>query len=653
MRRMRRTWLVLTTTAAAAFLAAGPRDVGAAGTIDTTGATLTSGDAPSRGTVTIDAAADLGAVPVIEDVISLFELPPGLGLGRHDPITFSGLGGPDLHATSDLTLPPGAVDIGRLTIDPGVVVTCTQATTVLRCAGTVRIEGRLVFSGSGDHSVECGKDLVLAGRDESVTTGFYAPDPSAWVHVVVAGSLDVSSDEGASVEIGGAETPHTNQISMGFECGGSAVQRLRGATLDRVRLAAAGGIELIACEGTGSTALVAHGTSGVEVAGCDLGALSIATRGDVRVADTSAGSFAAEADGAVSILGQSSLGAASGCRIEAMGDVTTDGAAAIRGPSLTLFSYGGRVVLGPATDVRGATWLEVEGKGGVELAGSLDSDVWIQLMAYRGDVVLRDGASLTARGDLAEIWAQGSVVAEGGQGSFSARSWDFRSVTGDLDLDVASLTATQGSIVALTNGVVRLRGTFDAARDVQALSRLDAIDVVGATITTQDAGDALSGFVRLASYSSTADISAADATLATGDSDAMSGDVLLQIAASGGAAAQAKMTVTRADARSTAGGVTTRLRGTITSRGRPFDVGGAGAFSAGSVSRRVFLRRQGAAFRGAADGVDVTLRRASGRRATFVLTIREPTAAPGEHAPVAFDRAGLHVRGRFRRPRVR
>jgi hypothetical protein len=252
-----------------------------------------------------------------------------------------------------------------------------------------------------------------------------------------------------------------------------------------------------------------------------------------------------------------------------------------------------------------------------------------------------------------KLGAQGAVVAEGGTATLSASALDVSCVTGDLDLDVGSMTATNGRFLALANGVVRLRGEYSATRDIQLLSRKDAIDAVGATLATADAGAALSGFVRLATFSSNATIDATDAAIRTGASDAQSGDVLLQIARSGGESSTAQIEVVTVGARRMPdGAIVTRIRGTMRGRAiRAASSSGSGRVAFGRTAHRLMLRGHGGHVSGVAGGAKMSIRGGSSR-ATFTVELREASAEAGELTELEIDRAGFHAKGKFRRPRA-
>jgi hypothetical protein len=205
----------------------------------------------------------------------------------------------------------------------------------------------------------------------------------------------------------------------------------------------------------------------------------------------------------------------------------------------------------------------------------------------------------------------------------------------------------------MSNGTVRLRGTYQAARDVQVISLKDAIDVHGATLTTTNAGAAPSGFVRLATYAATS-IDASDSTLATGSSDTQSGDVLVQTQQSGSIVVEGLMKAARVTARRTDGVVVTKITGKISARNlKKLGLDGSGRVTAGSVSRRVMMTGGGTKYAGADGVVDLRLSSVGKSGATFTLTTRETSATAGERVALRFERAGFHAKGNFKRPKAK
>jgi hypothetical protein len=304
-----------------------------------------------------------------------------------------------------------------------------------------------------------------------------------------------------------------------------------------------------------------------------------------------------------------------------------------------------------------------------------------------GDVVLQEHAAIDAGGGNLYLLARGAVVAEGGTPVVSAGDVDVRCQSGDLDLDLSSLEATSGKIAAFSNGRVRLRGTYVSARDIQVISLKDVISVAGATLRTADVTAGLSGFIRLATYGSpttvivggdlpadgededdgadyektraasaddgTVLINASGATLRTGSSEAQSGSILLQNQSGEGRAAKASIRVAHVTARREGDEIVTRISGTLAVPRRRLDLTGSSRVAAGTVDERLTLGGRRTAPRGAGNAVSARFARANSSRPAFTFQIREPAADAGATTRVGFHRAGLHVRGSFRRPRAR
>jgi len=313
-----------------------------------------------------------------------------------------------------------------------------------------------------------------------------------------------------------------------------------------------------------------------------------------------------------------------------------------------------RIEAGALVEDRSTPGLYMTCPRGIRVAGTVRAfGESAELRAYAGDVTIEDGADVDAPNGTLRLLAGGAVAAVGGTATLTAKEYDVRCVTGDLDLDVATMDATAGRVVAMSNGPVRLRGTYRAKGDVQVISLADAVDVHGATLSTVDGNAAPSGFVRLATYGATS-IDAGESTLSTGDSDAQSGDVLLQVQDGGSAVVAAAMRVARVSARRTPDGVATRIQGTISARAlRTTNLDGSARVTAGELSRRIFLQGLTGRIEGTSGTVSVKLTRVGKTHVRFTIDIKEPSAVKGERKALRLSRAGFHATGQFKRPRTR
>jgi len=651
-------------------------DLRASDKIDVSGATLSPGDATTQGAVTIDPAASLGAVPPVTDVASDYGASDDDVNGYKDQVftfadsgyTFGGLGGPNFVAHGNLTISPGEHNYGSFTVDAGVTVTVPAGTTV-HIAGPARVDGRVVLDGQGNlaASLDCGGDLTVVGHAGSTIGGIVLGESATYYGtyyggVQLPGRLVVTADAGERVALEGA----------------IAVYGSRDATIEHVTsshglsLSLGGDVAMSDCVcplidvNSVKDAATSISSSSFPALNLSLGGAATLTDSTIRRLSVNAPT------GSLHVTGNSSLGAAPSTAtgadrgsvdITTLGDVVIDDDVAVSPlDTFSVSAYRGAIVLGRGVqvDLRGSpdndgntryTALTPQSYAGVEIRGSLKADDWLSASADVGDVVLGAGAELVCTNGPVNLEAQGAVTAQGGTATITCGgNLDVRCVDGDLDLDVASVTSG-GQIVALSNGEVRLRGSFSAARDVQVLSRKDAIDVSGATIRTADAGQYVSGFVRLATYASTATIDASDASLSTGASDGQSGDILLQVADTGGATTTGALRVAAVRTRDSVDGPITQIRGTIASRRGALNLAGSNRVAAGKAALHLFLRGLRGKVSGTARGVELKATRVTSRSSSFVLTLHDGGGVASETVRLELQRAGFLAVGKFKRPR--
>lgn len=732
MRRTTRTarfWLV---TGAALALPQLGRASGS-GAIDTTDATLVPGAAPVPGEVVIEEGVDLGAPPspyVAEGGFSSYwnhyGWITGNGVGTiQEAKVDAGLGGPDFRAQVDLQLPGGTYDFGEFVVDPGVTVTFTGATT-LRIAKGARVEGlvEMTDASAGDRlAVRVAESLTIVGH-AGEPCGFSAEGDGTDLFLDVEGDVAQSAEDGAEAVFAAGREIRISALPQGAGGFGARYERAR-FEAQVCHLATWGWQSFASCSATGRLGVETHardedGYSVRFAGGTFEGGLEVLADGSVLLDDGVAVTGGTCRMFAVAFSGTNpdyGFRIASGCSIEVEHGVTieTDGTLEIGdGVSIrtTAGADGDWFVLGAREELlvgEGAYLLHAGGEGldrdrpSMNLAGSplrvrgtVRGRGEFVVLHSTTDVVLEDHAVVDATSGHLILGAEGAVVAEDGEVLVAARDVDVRCVSGDLDLDLRALDASGGKFAAISNGRVRLRGTYTAARDIQVLSLMDVVSVAGARLATDDVQSGLSGFVRLATYGSpttviiggdlpadgedeeedesdddgddagkmpgraaTADggtilINAAEATITTGESGAQSGSILLQNQeGEGGSSAKATIRVSRAAARTRDGEVVTQVRGTIQLPRRRVDLTGSGRVVAGTVDERMILGGNRGAPRGEGGAARLRFARATSSRPAFTIEVREPAASSGETTRVGFHRAGLHVRGSFRRPRVR
>ncbi len=530
----------------------------AAGTIDTTGATIAAGAAPTPGAVVVSSSAELPPLPPVPEMSRAAgnEVPRFEG-----DKTFAGPGGADLHVTSDLVLPPGVYDVGALTVDAGVTLRFDGAST-LRIAGDAVVRGIVEFvphaSGrfSGEElSIECGGAMTVAASRGADSAGFriggVGPVPHGVLRVDVRGPLACDAEPGSTAVIAAAGTRNAVRL-YAYAPGITSIRSTRfvGAIDAASTLAVAGDLLLEACATSGERAIaISVPDGGASVDGGDFApGLTLSARHDAsitgRVTVGGRTLHVLSSRGTVTIGGGVDASVVAMAQIRATGDVRIRGGARIAvggedspASGLRIVSTDGSVRIddGAALDAGANARLYVSGEAGTVFAGSLRSASNCELRAVFGDVVLEGTAVIDSPASTTTVRAGGAIVAEGGTVAWHAGAAQLVAATGGIDLDLARLSTGTGDLDASAAGAIRLRGAFESARDVAFVSRRDGADVAGADIRTADVTNSLSGSVRISTYASDAQIDARGATLRSGDSAAISGDVRVEIAAEGSA----------------------------------------------------------------------------------------------------------------------
>ena len=182
---------ILATAAALALVATvGPR-AAAVGTIDTTDATIDSGTAPTRGTVTIDPAAPIGVIPALPGIEEPGDAPTVTGSMPAMPSVGDGSEGAFSATAGTVALTPGTHQYTSFDITNGANVTLSGATTIL-VQGAVSIRGSLSSSTAGAGiTMYCGGDFTLVSRiPASLVQTTAASSP---IEIVAGGNMEIGT----------------------------------------------------------------------------------------------------------------------------------------------------------------------------------------------------------------------------------------------------------------------------------------------------------------------------------------------------------------------------------------------------------------------------------------------------------------------------
>lgn len=542
----------------AALFASSGRDARGCGTIYADGATLATGAAPSRGTITLDPCA--GAISY---AVPGAPLGPLLGTIQFPaaPVVDPGNGTGSFFAAADVQLPGGTYEFTTYTVPAGVQVTYTGAVT-LRVTGRVDVFGTIATAGDdASVAIDCAGDVLflspddrpdgvhLPGQDSSLTirsattiffVGVDGSDgtprqasekagavlghgaivlaartvsltdarfltPSKNIHVEAGESLRVVrtslQSDGAAVLLSCAAGAVTLEDAVVHASNG--VVDVRAATvadlLGSTVTAGGGAASVASAEGTvrlGSTRV--EGSDGVRVRS----ALDLELFEGAVVAATGSGDAELWSAEAVRVLGTggpeepSRVTAAGAGRVSLLAkDVRIDGTVATSGGDVRIHAAN-TVKLEPSSDVEAAAPgnADVRGGGDVTVRGRLAGGSVAVSSVHEVDVPVPDGAT---RREL-----------RGGL----------------LDVLDASVRGTAGDVALAGLDTVRLSGsTFDAAGRFSAASLRADLLARDATVRTDDG---TGGAIRLAAVTG---LDVTDATLTTGAHPAASGpiDVLL------------------------------------------------------------------------------------------------------------------------------
>ena len=132
------------------------------GSIDTTGATLTPGTAPTVGTVTEEPCGGPGTQPTPPPIGALGTLGPMTGSLPAFPGAGTGAEGA-FHATADMVIPGGTFHFTTYQVDNVATVTYTTA-AIIHTTGDVDIAGHVISNTTGAAlTFRCGGTFRLTG----------------------------------------------------------------------------------------------------------------------------------------------------------------------------------------------------------------------------------------------------------------------------------------------------------------------------------------------------------------------------------------------------------------------------------------------------------------------------------------------------------
>lgn len=556
-----RTTLVL--AAACAALTALPRTTPAAGTIDTTNATVAAGTAPTQGIVTIDAAAPTFAAPA---------LPPNDPLGTLGTMpgsvpTFPGGGNGALGAF--VAGPPGAAMAGgtynytTYTLTQGAIVTYGGPVTIMT-TGNVVIDGGLVTTtttGAGISFI-CGGTFTITSRTGLFTTGIQTTGANSPVSVDVAGTVTTTSADGSGSWITAASGPVTvlshdttpaalltlqNTSILTNQGGDAVVQGAQGVSIATAFIQANGGSAI--AQAFGADAVLQSGG----VLGTNNALLESAGRVTMSVASTVAGTNTA---GVTAYGGDVSLNASTITQSGGTGDVTVrarDNVAlaatstvSCQGTGMvTLTAFGGTATVEQAGATAASTVrafgtgdTSVLASGNVVVAGTsvVRADVSaVRLRSTGGIVSLLGDCAVTASNGFVDMRAAQSFVSA----QDAALSSNYPSIDGRMllasagagGISIASdpVTTQNGPLSLMTTGSVTVSADLTANGPLTILSTQGDVTAVGRTLTTGSAGPK-SGDVRIACFGgSGAKIDVSTSTVRSGDHATASGNVTLEV----------------------------------------------------------------------------------------------------------------------------
>jgi len=492
----------------------------AAGEIDTTGADIRSGDAPSPGSVMLDANAPAAVPPVAPRRPFLGTIGGSAHSLLSMPRMRSGRGLPRLSVSRDLD--GGVYRVARIDVPAGVEITFL-ADTEIWCDGPCVIGGSIRTSGGNLRIVTTGDLEILPDARIDANRG----------SLTLEARGDITAGAGSVLESHVFSDPGLTLRTYGTRTGRGDIT-LSGATLQRsptMTLQANGGD--VRLTGTFSAlvgdVLLVEARDDVILA--DDAAIE-ATRADVRVRALG-GTLSLQDRARIAItVGEVDLGA--------RGDVTLSGAAYVRltGGEILVRSFWGAVNVSPESEsvpMRTTSGeITVAARESVRIHGgqSIGHTVGVtRLISDAGDVtVVGLGRLGSGQHNDLRIWACGSIACEettvGGGGELAL----FAERGGIRVGESAVLRGASGELLA--GGAIDIAGSVTYDGDASLTSIGDSINVLGGTVSSLGRGNGVgpSGSVRLVSFAGPlARIDATDAVVASGPANEVSGDVVLTI----------------------------------------------------------------------------------------------------------------------------
>ncbi len=558
-----RRWMMLAAIAAGAMT-----DAGATGTIDSTGAAIAAGTSPGiTGTVLVDPCAEGGAPPALPPIAPLGTI----GAMTNLPPAFPGGGtGADgaFRATTNQSLPGGTYNFTTYDVDAGVTVTYSGAVTI-RATGIMFIQGHVVTTAAAAPiTLRCAANLALGGdfgNPGSVRTSGTASPIAIGVQQSISfySQVVVSATSGnVSIVSHGDATPGNGTISLDrarirTTAGDISIQGEELGIANGTEIDATDGDVLVQAYGGGSTfvsssfARTGHGRVVVEVMTylrLFYGSFASSTSGDVFVRSFGERVEFISQSYAAAYGGNVTIGAAQYVTFTESSYAQTG-----QGGDIDVTAFGGDVWIEPP-QVDGCAYL-VSG-GGISVAASgnvfLNGDSYftadagdIVVRAIGGDVSLSKSPAIIAAAGAIDLRAFNAIVATdtevfpvapkaapGSTITLDANSIALSSGAGGIDVPLERATARSGPLTAISQGPVAVGGAFTSEGDMTLASCDGTVDIVSATLRTEDrpGAAAVSGDILVASYAgSSGSILAANAIVRSGDAPGASGNVTVAV----------------------------------------------------------------------------------------------------------------------------
>jgi hypothetical protein len=556
MQRIRPTVVLAAALAAFAGL---PRTAPAAGTIDTTGATVAAGTAPTQGVVTIDDSAPTVAPPALpanDPLGSLGAMPGSL------PTFTGGPGGAAIViGAQGAALPGGTYNCSTYNVAPGAMVVYGGAVTIVS-TGDVQIDGLVTTTGTGAAiSIVCGGNFRIVSHAGAFTAGISATGANSPVSVDVAGSITTTSADGSGSWISAASGPVTvmshgassllslQNVTVVTQTGGDAVvQSAQGLAILTAFVQANGG----------SAVAQAFGADAVLNTGAVIGSNNAVLESAGRVVMSTASNVGATNTVTVTAYGGDvAMTASSITQVGGTGDVTvgardnisvaTASAVTCQGAGMaTLTAYGGTAQIEQAGSTSasnvgtfGAGDASVLASGDVVVAGGSQvraNQSAVRLRSTGGTVTLIGDCSLSAPNGAVDVRASDLFRADqdpnanpGTYPSIDGRSLLSSAGAGGIALACDPITTQNGPLTLLTTGSAAISGDLTANGPLTIQSTQGDVTAVGRALLTGSAG-AKSGDIRISCFGgSGSKIDVASSTVRTGDHATASGNVTLEV----------------------------------------------------------------------------------------------------------------------------